>query len=148
MLALTVNQPYAWAIAHAGKDVENRTWKPPPAVIGTRIAIHASRQIDGDAYHGLRCDSFDVPHDLPLGAVVATARVAGWILSFGQDFTDLSDLSFGPAFVSSWFTGPIGWVLRDVRAFEHPITDIRGKQRLWRLDSSVEALVRLREAST
>ena len=26
MRALTVKQPWAWAIIHAGKDVENRTW--------------------------------------------------------------------------------------------------------------------------
>lgn len=26
-LALSVRQPWAWAIIHAGKDIENRTWQ-------------------------------------------------------------------------------------------------------------------------
>lgn len=28
--ALTVRQPWTWAICHAGKDIENRTWPIPP----------------------------------------------------------------------------------------------------------------------
>lgn len=27
--ALSVRQPWAWAIVHAGKDVENRNWPTP-----------------------------------------------------------------------------------------------------------------------
>lgn len=49
MKALTVRQPWAWAIVHAGKDVENRTWRPPPAIIGQRIIIHAGKEIDQTA---------------------------------------------------------------------------------------------------
>ena len=26
MKALTIKQPWAWAIIHAGKDIENRDW--------------------------------------------------------------------------------------------------------------------------
>ena len=26
--ALTLRQPWAWAVVFGGKDVENRTWKP------------------------------------------------------------------------------------------------------------------------
>ena len=45
MKAISVRQPWAWAIIHAGKDVENRSpdtiarWK---SLVGQRIAIHAS----------------------------------------------------------------------------------------------------------
>jgi hypothetical protein len=28
MRALSIRQPWAWAILHAGKDIENRDWKP------------------------------------------------------------------------------------------------------------------------
>ena len=31
--ALTLKQPWAWAISHAGKDVENRTWPVPPKLL-------------------------------------------------------------------------------------------------------------------
>jgi len=44
MYAITLQQPWAWAVFHAGKDVENRTWKIP---LG-RILIHAGRAIDQD----------------------------------------------------------------------------------------------------
>ena len=45
MKAISVRQPWAWAIIHAGKDVENRSpatiarWT---SLVGQRIAIHAS----------------------------------------------------------------------------------------------------------
>lgn len=42
MRALTVRQPFAWAIAHGHKPVENRTWAPPLGAVGERIAIHAA----------------------------------------------------------------------------------------------------------
>ncbi|MEV4212644.1 DUF4326 domain-containing protein [Micromonospora sp. NPDC049662] len=42
--ALTVQQPWAWAIAYAGKRVENRTWAPPEAAIGHLLAIHAGQR--------------------------------------------------------------------------------------------------------
>ena len=40
MKALSIRPPWAWAILHAGKDVENRTWKTNTR--GT-IAVHASQ---------------------------------------------------------------------------------------------------------
>lgn len=45
MLAITIQQPWAWAIMHGGKNVENRTrvgtWR---RAVGQRVAIHAGRQ--------------------------------------------------------------------------------------------------------
>jgi hypothetical protein len=29
--ALTIRQPWAWAVVYAGKDVENRGWRPHTA---------------------------------------------------------------------------------------------------------------------
>ena len=40
MLALTVQQPWATSIAQLGKDVENRSRRPPAKVVGQRIAVH------------------------------------------------------------------------------------------------------------
>lgn len=39
--ALTLWAPWAWAIFNLGKDVENRTWAPPPWLEGRWVAIHA-----------------------------------------------------------------------------------------------------------
>jgi len=126
MKALTLWQPWAWAIAHAGKRIENRTWEPPPDVVGQTIAIHASKKLDA---HGLDAladilagTTIAVPEatDLAHGAVVAIARVTG--------FVDRS--------TSRWFSGPIGWELADVEAVD-PIP-CRGAQGLWVLPPDVE----------
>jgi hypothetical protein len=44
MRALTVRQLWAWAIIHAGKDIENRSWTNKHAT-GT-IAVHAGSGLD------------------------------------------------------------------------------------------------------
>jgi hypothetical protein len=97
--ALTVKQPWAQAIARFGKDVENRTRRPPARLIGQRIAIHAGRaddEMEAMALVYLR-DGYPVPvhlralvewlvewieehgSDVPQdGRIVATARLAGW----------------------------------------------------------------------
>jgi len=47
MRALTVRQPWAWAIIHGGKDVENRSRSLGP--YRGPVAIHAGLMIDDDA---------------------------------------------------------------------------------------------------
>jgi hypothetical protein len=47
MQAISVRPPWAWAILHANKDVENRTWKTN--MRGT-IAIHASQTMNRSYY--------------------------------------------------------------------------------------------------
>lgn len=68
MKILTVRQPWAHAIIHMGKTVENRPW-------GTDyrgpVAIHAGKQIDPAGFEQiLEITGFDVPDDLTLGAVI------------------------------------------------------------------------------
>ena len=98
MLALSVKQPWAWCIIHGTKDIENRSWLPGRAA-GERIAIHASRRPDHDAYRWLSRSGVIVPalDDLELGAIIGTVRVTG--------YTESSE--------SFWFTGPVGWLLED-----------------------------------
>ena len=51
--AISVRQPWAWAIVHAGKDVENRSeaamrfFRP---AIGKRVHIHAGKKMADDDY--------------------------------------------------------------------------------------------------
>ena len=47
MKAISIRPPWAWAILHAGKDIENRTWKTK--IRGT-IAIHASQTMSRPYY--------------------------------------------------------------------------------------------------
>jgi len=49
MKALTLQQPWAWAVCHAGKRCENRAWLTAPgllavarSLVGQRFAVHAA----------------------------------------------------------------------------------------------------------
>jgi hypothetical protein len=43
-LALSIRQPWCFAILHGGKDIENRDW---PTKVRGRVLIHASKKHDG-----------------------------------------------------------------------------------------------------
>ncbi|CAB4191487.1 hypothetical protein UFOVP1229_36 [uncultured Caudovirales phage] len=49
MKALTLRHPWAFSIAHWGKRIENRSWKPWKEVVGQRIAIHGGEIPKGKA---------------------------------------------------------------------------------------------------
>ena len=141
LLALTVWQPWAWAIAEGLKLVENREWSPRDARMqpGTRLVIHAGlketsasdfrgdlafvrenvRRIRGDQ----RVDGWRIPEpgstEYVRGALVAVATYAGAV-------TTKAHL---PPEQQGWFVGRFGWVLRDVVKLE-PIS-CRGAQGLW-----------------
>jgi len=114
-LALSVRQPWAWAIIHGGKDVENRSRAAVDrgnmrAAIGKRIAIHAGIGMTRDEYRhalpvfgaaGVTCPP---PDELARGGIVGSVEVVG-IVRKGHD-----------AFESPWFFGPYGLLLRRASA--------------------------------
>jgi len=55
-LALSVRQPWAWAIIHAGKDIENRSWQAVNHGLRQRgrIAIHAAKGMTNAEYSEAR----------------------------------------------------------------------------------------------
>ena len=56
MLALSIRQPWAWAIIHAGKDVENRSEnmaRRAERLVGQIILIHAGKTFDPDGFDTL-----------------------------------------------------------------------------------------------
>lgn len=133
MKALTLYQPWAFAVACLGKRVENRPWKPWPSIVGQVIAIHAAAKVDPAAeaeaaafiVRRIGLTLRDVTGaGLPRGAIVATARVTGCV-----------DASADP-----WFVGPYGWTLDEVVALPSPVP-CRGAQGLWTVPPDVEALV-------
>lgn len=121
MRALTLYQPWAHAVAHLGKRIENRPWRPWASIVGTRIAIHAAAKVDPVAEAAVegwvrRHMGLVVPPaaSLPRGAIVATARVTGVVTESA----------------SPWFVGPFGWTLDEVVALPAPVP-CRGAQGLW-----------------
>lgn len=115
MKALSIRQPWCWAILHAGKDIENRDWRPrnPGVWFRGEFLIHASSGMTRDEWSyclatlheisdthpfpsGLALPAFE---DLPRGGIVGRARIVDAVREHS----------------SPWFFGPVGLVLADVQ---------------------------------
>ncbi len=107
--ALSIRQPWAWLILNAGKDIENRTWQTH---FRGRFLIHASKGCTRKEYREAIEDwvyLFDIPDErvpsfesLNFGGIVGVATIA--------DCVAKSE--------SEWFSGPFGFVLRDVQPLQ------------------------------
>ena len=113
-LALSVRQPWAWAIVPGGKDFENRDWrKPNPGLaFRGRVAIHASTGMTRDEYESaadfMRHSCGVVapqPHLLVRGGIIGSVDVV--------DVVRYAGACTGEQRASPWFVGPVGLVLRD-----------------------------------
>ena len=123
--ALTVRQPWASAILHGGKLVENRSW---PTKYRGPVAIHAGLAIEDKVFfdfvrarglEGVLSFGQDAIADLPRGAIVG--------------LVDLVDCVTGHP--SAWFEGPFGFVLANPRPLR-PIP-CRGALQLFDLPQNV-----------
>lgn len=74
MIALSCRQPWAWAILHLGKNLENRSW--PTAYLGPCL-IHAGAKIDQSGIIWLREQGFVVPKHLPTSCYLGRVDVVG-----------------------------------------------------------------------
>lgn len=106
--ALSVRQPWAWAILFGGKDIENRSWQAVNHGLHVRgkIALHAAKGMTRYEYEsakdfmatiGVKCPD---ACDLWRGAVIGTVEVVDVV----KEHT------------SPWFFGPRGLVLRDPKS--------------------------------
>lgn len=151
MRGLTLWQPYATAIARAATDprwklVENRGWAPPAAILGERIAIHAGvkkPRADFGMPPGFELDFAT----LPLGVVVATARVVGALdrrrgihIVCQHDESERNRTKLMTLYSSAWWVGPVGWLLEDVVACPVPVP-CKGAMGLWVVPPDVEVRI-------
>lgn len=102
LLLLSIRQPWAWLILHAGKDVENRCWKRRiTGTIGIHAAAGMTRQEYAEAWDFARAihPSIQLPEfaALPRGGIVGTVEILGCV----------------DRHPSPWFTGPFGFLLAD-----------------------------------
>jgi hypothetical protein len=158
LLALTVHQPFAWALAGGWKPVENRDWPPPPGTVGRWLAIHAGRQYDETAAADLaeNIEYLGLPSAPPsgskiaLGAIVAVARLVGAVQVRQDELGNLEVVKVlgdivahaAAAASSPWARGEWLWVLSDVVAIE-PVPCL-GRQKIWTVPSTVADQVRER----
>lgn len=112
MKALTIRQPWAYAIVHGAKRVENRIWRTH---YRGPLLIHAGSK---------RCpEGVELPdgHQVPAGALVFGAIIGVAELI---DCIPIAELQPGP-----FVEGPFCWILDKVRAIE-PIP-YTGQQQLY-----------------
>jgi hypothetical protein len=104
--ALSIRQPWAWAILHAGKHVENRDW-----ATGFRgpVCIHAAK---GMTNHEWNEATYFMHSHLGLTPPMRISMERGGIVGVAEmvDCVDRSD--------SPWFFGRYGFVLRNIRPVE------------------------------
>ncbi len=121
MKAISIQQPWAWAIIHAGKDIENRSWSTS---YRGDIVVHATRMQEAwKLPPGVRVPE---PHELVLRSVIGIVEIADVVSQSG----------------SRWFTGPVGFVLRNPRPLRQPIP-CPGNQRIWELPPRVARAIDL-----
>lgn len=153
MKALTLRQPWAWAVLHAGKWVENRTWRPPAGIIGEPFAIHAGFKEPEAADVASAVEragiigrtTVSAPAEFQRGCVVGVATVTGFVEVDGDGRITAQHPAHtrlaAQALASPWFIGPVGMFLADVRALATPIP-CRGMLGFWPLPPQIEAEVR------
>lgn len=78
MKAITLSPQWAFAVAHLGKDIENRTWYPPKHYIGD-LGIHAGQRHNPFAEAFITNLGFKLPprDEIPMGTVVTVVTVGG-----------------------------------------------------------------------
>lgn len=110
-IALSVRQPWAWAIIYGGKDIENRVRRA--ITLGgmdrhRRLAIHASSGMTRSEYDDAAefMETLEVacppPSELVRGAIIGSVSIVG-----------ITKQSASP-----WFFGPWGLELADAQACE------------------------------
>jgi hypothetical protein len=120
MKAISIHQPWAWAILHAGKTVENRTWATShrgPLLIHaskTRTSFDREAQHDWLAAYGIALPRWE---ELAVGAILGVVDL-------------IACRSAAEVEPSPWVEGPVCWVLKDPRPFLDPVA-FRGVQGLF-----------------
>lgn len=178
MKALTLHQPWATLIAVGAKTIETRSWPAPRTLIGERFAIHAAKrhpdwglnlgrawqirprrwESDYDGTPVLDNNDTGARHPLPLGAVVATARLVDCVpMVRCWDHLGAEDLpgsmwlegnqshTIGLVYQDRWMAetdmsdelpfgdfapGRWAWLLDYIEPLDEPVA-ARGRQGLW-----------------
>lgn len=92
MRALSIRQPWAWAIVQGLKDIENRTWNTK---YRGPFLVHASKKLDPRGIQIMRSNGLRLPETFETGGFVGMSTL----------------ISTHSAHPSHWFEGPFGFYL-------------------------------------
>lgn len=133
MKALTVRQPWAWAMFNLDsecKDIENRDWFQN---IKGDVAIHAAKGMTKAEYFYARdfvqimfgiehAQSIPAPKELERGMIVGVVEIVGCVKRHE----------------SPWFVGKYGFVLTNPRPLARPI-EVTGQLGFWDVPADIVA---------
>lgn len=119
--ALSLRQPWLWAILHAGKRIENRTWATK---YRGRIRLHAAKTWDAEGEEYIRKTVGVCPTEAALKSLGQLGAHLGEVTAIDcwalDEVTRLCDPEFEHE-QDPWIFGPICWVLKDLIAYPDPI---------------------------
>jgi hypothetical protein len=128
MKALSIRQPWAWAIIHAGKDIEERTrrlsYRGP-------VLIHAAKVMTPTEYE----DFLAFSRDRFRFTFPATRLPAGGDLQFGGIIGQAEIVDCVSDHPSPWFTGSLGLVLANPKPL--PFRPLLGQLGLFEVEMGV-----------
>jgi hypothetical protein len=143
---LTIHQPWAGAILHAGKRIENREAPPPEWLIGQVLGLHAGKKYDWAGEQVLKGHYQVDPAAWPAaanatGAIIGVATVIGWVAPKGGRLTNGTIRQLDEFRQDPWWESPLtGWILDQVVALPEPVP-CRGMQGVWWADQPTIARV-------
>ena len=152
LLALTLAQPWPWAVCELGKLLENRSWTDPRLVPGAWLAIHGGKvppegenrrflEMTADVRWLVRnspgrhltpetIDDFDFRDWSRDEGIVAVCQV-------GRIYKPFEELEFPDSFASGWRArnesgqdAQFAWMLENLSVLKNPVK-VPGKQGLW-----------------
>lgn len=125
-IALSIRQPWAWAVLYAGKRVENRSWHTTYRGL---VYLHAGLVVDYHAVDELAEVIGQVPAPRPVaycGALIGVATLSDCVRP-----NDVADDQI------PWASGPWCFVLEGVHALACPVP-LRGQLGLFGVDPTAE----------
>ena len=131
MKALTIQQPWAWAIINGRKKIENRSWVT--TYRGT-LLIHAGKGrnwLNNPIARDL-CPDAPPENELIFGAIIGAAEIV--------DCVPIESVKHDP-----FASGPFCWMLSNAQRFQRPVSCV-GKLGLWTPPSSISILASVTEA--
>jgi hypothetical protein len=113
---LTIRQPWAWAVIHGGKDVENRSW---PTKHRGPLLIHAGRAFEFDEYETVKRLAAQPPppaREFTHGAIIGVVELVDCLQGSHSEWA---------------VNGQWHWCLRNPQPFDQAVP-CPGKLGLWR----------------
>lgn len=136
--ALSVRQPWAWALVSGHKPVENRDWRTD---YRGPLVIHSGKVLGCEPHNFLgECD--EVAYRCRLETLPPEASLAGGLVGFVQ-LTKCVE-----RYPSPWFKGLFGFVVEPLEQW--PLIPWQGQRGIWELteDECHDICVRLEAAGT